>query len=128
VVIIAKNKELLLKTFCAPVLPLFIEIQPKFGHKFFQPFFFSAAPFELFGRNFCHLATLNNIRRFIGQDIQDDEGWEAVYDTGTTRKFSTDSQTATDAALAQEQSTIYVNRPNKMGQTGGKHYTGMAKN
>jgi len=23
-----------------------------------------------------------------GQDIQDDEGWEAVYDTGTTRKFS----------------------------------------
>jgi hypothetical protein len=52
----------------------------------------------------------NNIRRFNRQDIQDDEGWEAVYDIGNTRKFSSDLQTATDAALAEEHSTIYVNR------------------
>jgi hypothetical protein len=60
-----------------------------------------------------------------GQDIQHDEGWEAVYDTGTTRKFSTDFQTATDAALAQEQSTLtgQGHKPNKMVQTGLKNTT-----
>ncbi len=62
VVIIAKNKELLLKIFCGPFLPIFGKIQQKFGHKFFRTTFFSAAPFELFGQNFCHLATLHNIR------------------------------------------------------------------
>ncbi len=53
-VIIAKNKELLLKIFCAPFLPLFGKIQPKFGHKFCRPNFFILRPLL----SFCHLATL----------------------------------------------------------------------
>jgi hypothetical protein len=58
-VITAKNKELLLKIFCAPFYCLFLvksaKIQPQI--------FISAAPFELFGRNFCHLATLGRGRK-----------------------------------------------------------------
>jgi hypothetical protein len=66
----------------------------------------------------------SNIIRFIGQDIQDDEGWKAVYDTGTTRKFNSDSQTATDAALAQEQFTIYVNRTGPQTKQDGPDWSG----
>ncbi len=71
----------------------------------------------------------NNMRRFNGHDIQDDEGWEADYDTCTTRNFSADSQTSTDVALAQEKSTIYVNRtgpPTKQDgpDWSGKYYEG----
>ncbi len=33
------------------------KVGPIFGNKFFQPTFFSPAPFELFSRNFGHLAT-----------------------------------------------------------------------
>jgi hypothetical protein len=40
------------------VQPILEKVRPIFGHKFSRPTFFSPAPFELFGRNFSHLATL----------------------------------------------------------------------
>jgi hypothetical protein len=42
----------------APFLPLFGKINQNSATNSFGQLFFSAAPFELFGRNFCHLATL----------------------------------------------------------------------
>jgi len=57
VVITAKNKELLLKIFCGPFFCLFLVKSAKIRPQIF----ISAAPFELFGRNFCHLATLLRI-------------------------------------------------------------------
>ena len=55
VVITAKNKELLLKIFCGPFFCLFLVKSAKIRPQIF----ISAAPFELFGRNFC-LATLQH--------------------------------------------------------------------
>jgi hypothetical protein len=47
------------KNLFGPFSDTFGKIRSNFGHKFFRPtFFFSPAPFELFGRNFGHLATL----------------------------------------------------------------------
>ena len=56
-VITAKNKELLLKIFCGPFFCQFLVKSAKIRPQIF----FSAVPFELFGRNFCHLATLLRI-------------------------------------------------------------------
>ncbi len=53
-VITAKNKELLLKIFCGPFSCQFLVKSAKIRPQIL----ISAAPFELFGRNFCHLATL----------------------------------------------------------------------
>jgi hypothetical protein len=47
----AAKKEIFSKNFFGP-------FSAKYGHKFFQLTFFSPAPFELFGWNFGHLATL----------------------------------------------------------------------
>jgi hypothetical protein len=57
------------KIFFCPFYATFSNIQSNFGHKFFQPTVISPASFELFGRNFGHLATLP-LSRMSGEGKQ----------------------------------------------------------
>jgi hypothetical protein len=50
--------EFLEKIFFGPFTATFGKNRPEFGHELFRPTLFFPAPFELFGRNFGHLATL----------------------------------------------------------------------
>jgi hypothetical protein len=52
-----------------PFSATFGQIRPKFGHEFFRPILFSSASFEIFCRNFGHLATLANIAELELSDI-----------------------------------------------------------
>ena len=71
---------------------MFLEICRAFSQiaKIRPQIFISAAPFELFGRNFCHLATLGRGRKGGGGG-RGEGRWKNSHLAATCRKISTET-------------------------------------